>query len=528
MTSEAALGILKFAHGEMERRGLNIMGLEAKDDLTSRLFNRNHGIGLAYSVMATSDETMALIGCDSASWLGVEMRESWFAELGSWSDGLAMFERKLGESPNNMEAIIGCMRSLDARGEWRRVLDLAKRSWTAINCEEASVKDFRLALKFCAQASWRLKQWDDLEIYSQQLLSSQDGSNSSSSVVTISNLDYDSAFYNVVLHIHKKDWDTAENFIEAARQAMDARFTALMAESYKRAAPSMLRCQALAEMEEIIAYQKFEEHSMHASSIHSGSTQDILESRNHLLSVWKKRLSGCRFDIETHLQIQCVRSLIVNTLEDVDTTLTLSALARQSNSYKLSERLLLDPLEEQGCDLNSTIFGNDLPSHLSLGLMKNQMDQTLSIELLLSGEGHLFFPAYDPNHESFSQKFVKDSGGFDRVISLHKLYFSYLKHLWTIDDRENAISRLSRLSDFLDMVCHCQNDSKIPLRRECWLKLGDWLLSESSPSGGHIKEKSQMEVLLAYKRATSLAQSDYKVWHSWVRHETFFVYFGYY
>lgn len=296
-----------------------------------------------------------------------------------------------------------------------------------------------------------------------------------------------------------------------------APYLALMSESFKRAAPSMLRCQALAEMEEIIAYRKLEEYSMRANNAHFSSTQDILESRRHLLSVWKKRLAGCRFDIETHLQIQGVRSLILSPLEDVDTIMTLSALARQSNSYKLSERLLLGPLEDEGCNLNGALFGMDLPTHLSLGLTKYQMEKVpLSIDLLLSGEGHLFFPVYDTNHEKFSQAFVKEAGGFDRVLSLHKLYFSYLKHLWSIDERENALYRLGYLSDFVDMICHCHNEYKIALRRECWLKLGDWLLAESSPTDGSIQENSQIKVLMAYKRAISLTNSDYKVWHSWV------------
>ena len=497
----------------MERRGLNILEGDANVDFTSRIFNKHHGAGLAYSVMTSPDELSARIGNNCASWPGEEMRESWFAELGSWSDALAIYERKLEETPNNVEAILGCMRSFEARGEWRRVLDLAKKSWTAMNCEDASIKDYRSALKFCAQSAWRLKRWEDLEDYSQQLVGNHDNSN-----VGVPSIDYDSAFYNIVLHIHKNDWYTAANYIEAARQAMDARFTALMSESYKRAAPSMLRCQALAEMEEIIEYRKLEEQSKRANNANFGSTQDIMDARRHLLSVWKKRLAGCRFDIETHLQIEGVRSLIIGQLEDVDTTLTLSALARQSHSYKLSERLLLDPLEDQGCDLNGLLFGMNIPAHLSLGLNKCQIEkEPLSIDLLLSGEGHLFLPKYDSHHEIFSQTCIQDAGGFDRLISLHKLYFSYLKHLWAVDDREKALHRLGRLSDFVDMICHCHNDYKLALRRECWLKLGDWLVTMSSPSGGPIKEKSQMKILMAYKRATSLAHSDYKVWHSWVR-----------
>lgn len=223
--AEAALGILKFAQVDLERRGLNTLEADANVDFTSRIISRHHGVGLAYSVMTSPDEISQRIGYYYNSWPGVEMRESWFVELGSWSDALAIYERKLGETPNNVEAILGCMRSLDARGEWRRVLDLAKKSWGALNCEEASVKEYRSVLKFCSQAAWRLKQWDDLEAYSRQLIGRQDTNPKTSSLMGVVGLDYDSAFYNIVLNIHKNDWQTAANYIESARQAMDARFT---------------------------------------------------------------------------------------------------------------------------------------------------------------------------------------------------------------------------------------------------------------------------------------------------------------
>ena len=213
---------MKFAQVNIEWRGINVPEGEANADLTSRIFSRRHNVGLAYSVTASIDDASYRSG--NSTWPGVEMRESWFAELGSWSDALAIYEHKLVESPNDVEAILGCMRSLDARGEWRRVLDLAKRSWSNITNEDSSIKEYRSALKFCAQAAWRLKRWDDLEVYSQQLTGHQDH-HSVPSLINPANLDYDSAFYNIVLNIHRKEWQTAGNYIECARQAMDARFT---------------------------------------------------------------------------------------------------------------------------------------------------------------------------------------------------------------------------------------------------------------------------------------------------------------
>eukprot|EP00957_Ditylum_brightwellii_P086461 6578466-Ditylum_brightwellii.AAC.1 len=146
---------------------------------------------MAYSVVVY-DEASAFGG---SSWAGVEVQESWLAKLGSWSKALSMYERKLEENPNDVSAILGCMRCLDARGEWRKVIELAENSWAAFSNESGSgdsqidstelrsgpakralndrsimSRNYRRAVKFCAQAAWRLGQWDDLETFSSQLV----------------------------------------------------------------------------------------------------------------------------------------------------------------------------------------------------------------------------------------------------------------------------------------------------------------------------------------------------------------------
>ena len=63
--------------------------------------------------------------------------------------------------------------------------------------------------------------------------------------------DFDGSFFSAVLHIHKKEWALAAEAIDGARKAMSGRFTALMAESYNRAYPSMVTAQTLAELEEV-------------------------------------------------------------------------------------------------------------------------------------------------------------------------------------------------------------------------------------------------------------------------------------
>lgn len=117
----------------------------------------------------------------------------------------------------------------------------------------------------------------------------------------------------------------AADSIDCARKAMDARFTALMAESYNRAYPSMVTAQTLAEMEEIIELQKLEERSKGSSHRHPATKPDTGAARQRLLQVWRERLGGVRADAEVHSSILAVRSLILGPSEDSEATLTLSA-----------------------------------------------------------------------------------------------------------------------------------------------------------------------------------------------------------
>jgi len=148
---------------ESERRGIqslersqNNSADKIQNTVSSRISHRNQGIGLAFSVMSTADEISAKGG---GSWDGIEMQEFWLAKLGSWSDALDMYKRKLEESPENVEALLGCMKCLDARGEWIKVLDLARKRWDTLSSIHILPKDHKKAVRFCAQAAWRLEHW---------------------------------------------------------------------------------------------------------------------------------------------------------------------------------------------------------------------------------------------------------------------------------------------------------------------------------------------------------------------------------
>ena len=396
---EAALGVLKavqiLSFEQTDNFGNVVNGMQVQPDSYKASISqppaRSGSVSRRRSSAAGSD-----MG-DYGSFRGVEVKESYLAKLGSWSEALVLYERKLSEDENDTGAILGCIRCLDARGEWEGVLKLSNKSWSALQGKvdetvgldisespaeqgvvepdkvsfpesggksDSAEREYKKAVKFCCHAAWRLGKWKALESYANFLVSSDmKKSNlpgvgaSQSSSRSLNNIDFDGAFYSAVLHIHKKEWRAAAGAINAARMAMDSRFTALMAESYKRAYPSMVTAQMLAEMEEIIELRKLEEKASTYTNSHKANLNDPQEHRKRLLQIWKTRLDGCRVDTEVHNSILAVRSLVLGPTDDIESTLTLAALCRQSQNFKLGEKVLLDPLKALKSDLNGIVFG---------------------------------------------------------------------------------------------------------------------------------------------------------------------------
>jgi serine/threonine-protein kinase mTOR len=86
--------------------------------------------------------------------------------------------------------------------------------------------------------------------------------------------------------------------------------------------------------------------------------------------------------------------------------------------------------------------------------------------------------------------------------------------MWYTGRKEEAVTRQLMLCDAVDIVSQCQTIPDSSLRVNCWLDLGEWRLSQSSP-GLVLSESLQVETLLAFKRATLMQDCGYRAWHAW-------------
>lgn len=107
---------------------------------------------------------------------------------------------------------------------------------------------------------------------------------------------------------------------------------------------------------------------------------------------------------------------------------------------------------------------------------------------------------------------------FSPVVRLriqHHLYFAYVKHLWSLDRREEAMSRTERLCGVVDLTTQCENVADHSLAVACWLELGDYKLDGTLAHKATISESLQAEVLFALKQATSAPGCGYRAFHAW-------------
>lgn len=89
-----------------------------------------------------------------------------------------------------------------------------------------------------------------------------------------------------------------------------------------------------------------------------------------------------------------------------------------------------------------------------------------------------------------------------------------MKHLWLTDRRSEALHRLGKLCDVVDLTSHCESIGEQSLRSACWLELGEWKIEETTAPNSYIPDTLQVEVLSEFKRAT-IMNGGYKSWHNW-------------
>ena len=244
----------------------------------------------------------------------IEVKESWFEKLQSWSEALELYNAKQLEEPSNVQVTLGRMRCLEAMGDWEELGRISHQVWNSL-CDDgvgalpngalipqsssqtglsSSSLQYNIRQDVAmlgARASWSLGDWRSMAKY-------VDATDSSSTQVLL---------YRAILATYSNDFELSELLVDETRRSLDINLAALVGESYNRAYNTMVVVQQLAELEEIIHYKRLSKDVR--------NTEERSRYRRHLMIMWKNRLSGCKRGVEIWQHLLAVRSLIISPHE---------------------------------------------------------------------------------------------------------------------------------------------------------------------------------------------------------------------
>ncbi|KAG7401837.1 phosphatidylinositol kinase- protein kinase tor1 [Phytophthora boehmeriae] len=446
---------------------------------------------------------------------GIEVKASWHEKLLRWDDALATHDRVLLEDPNNVESIFGKMRCLWATGEWRKLNDHVKETWSKIygegqdlNSEQVDgekLLDVPPALKkeLCssgARVAFSLQNWDAIPKF---INSDMDAT--------------ESHLFQAVVLIRRMELDEAMNSIADCRKEMDPTLRSLVSESYGRAyLPAIVNLQMLTELEEIVAYLKTFAHknngeltllstptpSMTAMSTTTSRRKQSISSLNFVSSssstsyghekqvalkklqtFWTRRMLGVERNIEVWQSLMLVRSLVFDPREDVDIWLKYARLCLKSGHINLAASALWR--------VGAQPF-----------IRSVERDPYVPIPINLGGNAGA--------SQGFANGLLSlaDSAAQDPRVA-----FSYLRHLWAENREDVALKQMDYFIEALEQHGDPTNEDLRKLRVQVYIQLGEWQMSRAEP---HKQSEGAFDhVLECLETATKLDPTNDRAWHEW-------------
>ncbi|KAG8859069.1 phosphatidylinositol kinase- protein kinase tor1 [Tulasnella sp. 330] len=375
----------------------------------------------------------------------VTRQEEWYEKLGRWGDALEGYDQRLTLEADDVGAISGRLRCLQALGEWEDLSISTQGLWIAATNAERQ----RIA-PVAAAAAWFLGQWHLIEDY---IRSMKRGS-------------ADRHFYGAILAVHRSQDEVAAELIHKTRDFLSEELATLRMESYEQSYSIVVRVQMLAELEEAMVYKTYR-------------SKNQAEKMDTMRKMWRKRLEGCKPDIDTWQRILQIRRLALEPEEDRIMWTKLANMCRKQGKMTLANKAINALISKTG---------------------RKEISDSLT---------GLFC----------AQPTTPTSPSLDLTV-----LYAHLKYTWAIGKRSESLAWMSSLSERLAVeIEHYPANTNNPtqdtlsiedmrkLLARCLVKRGQWqqALTVSWSMG------ALHSILTTYALATELDPSRYKAWNTW-------------
>jgi FKBP12-rapamycin complex-associated protein len=181
----------------------------------------------------------------------VEIKPLWYERLGQWDEALNTYASKIKKGHEETDALLGRMRCLHALGEWKDLSKVCDMLWRTKHELHAVVAPY------ATYALWGLNSLEGMKVYANSIEPHHG----------------DSDILRAVMKIMSHEFDAARDYISHARNQLNSKIPALVAESYSRAYDALVNLQALEEMEEVIRYK----------------LEQRIEKKRSIQNIWTKR-----------------------------------------------------------------------------------------------------------------------------------------------------------------------------------------------------------------------------------------------
>ncbi|KAF1814810.1 TOR1 phosphatidylinositol 3-kinase [Eremomyces bilateralis CBS 781.70] len=410
----------------------------------------------------------------------VDLREFWYEKLSRWDEALIAYQRKEDAEGEKPETTMGKMRCLHALGEWDVLSALAEEKWVG------ATSDWRRHMApLAAAAAWGLGKWDLMDQY----------------LKTMKNTSPDRSFFGAILCIHRNQFDDALTLIERARGLIETELTALLSESYDRAYLQVLRVQMLSELEEVMAYKKFQ-------------AEDDDDKMQMMRLTWAKRLKGCQPNPEVWQRMMKVRSLVIGPSENIAIWIKYTNLCRKNNRLGLAEKSLHSMLNTSQpiahyiqANMHNTEVVSYKVAYTAFKYMWGKGQQGYALDLL---KGFSTKVSEDISHRArHIARTIEDAKKREeghRTFPQHQGNPQVNPHLLTGQSSRDHDTKPTHV-----IIDEALKEDRTLLAK-CYLRLGEWQeqLLESKWEGERVHH-----ILAAYKAATEHNKSWYKAWHAW-------------
>ncbi|KAJ3115083.1 phosphatidylinositol kinase- protein kinase tor1, partial [Physocladia obscura] len=360
---------------------------------------------------------------------------SWYEKLNRWDDALEGYRRKQDENPRSIDALFGQMRCLQNLGEWDRLSSLSQERFDTT--EDESLR--KNMAPIAAAAAWSVENWSFMQKCVDLIkVESPDGS-----------------FFRAVLKLHENEFPEALYLIQKARQLLDTELTALIAESYNRAYPIVVRVQMLAELEEVILYKK---------------SKSSVERQALIRKTWMTRLEGCEHTVDIWQKILRVHALVVSPLDGPELYIKFANLCRKSGKVALSLKILSKLLHSSSTNDIASLDVSANPPQVTYACLKHAWSCGIARQTTLKQ----------------MRQFTTYLAGKLRISSLDMIEYDQL----VVNEESKALLKL--------------------LARG-YLKLGEWQWALEGGMNANILS----DVLQSYLAATKCDKTWYKAWYQW-------------